>query len=786
MVGLRSVWGFAVPVLLALASCGGGGGGGGGSPSNTPNPPAADYPVVVQSGAFAFPDLAAPPERNAASATIQGRVQLTAGTPPASGTNVVLLDAGSGTVTARTTIAADGSFSFGAPTMAAVLPDRQLRVQLADGTVLRAFAVGWSEVTPGSEVAVAEIQRLRVAGAFSAHAWAASDLAVAQDSLSLRWAAMPGAPAPAQALTRLRNDIRLLAPWNQLLDSLGGPAALPSGYDVAGLYPVDSAQAPSAVAVPGAPSAATVTSSCLRLVFTDAFKLCNSTAAALPEFSEGYRLEPQRLLVQSTRTGTTLIDSLLQQLGQLPLLEFPGSVGTKVLLDSPRITLESDPMVKATARVVRRTYPAGPVAALGGTATAVLVVLDYELAVLHSVTRATQSMLLRQKRWYSPQAGRVRMESARWVLSGDTVSTWSGQVVAQSASGTFFEADSLPSPGVADVRALPLKHRHALYVPSIDRILVATEAAGGTILELDPSTLTTVRSVTLSAKPGRLAASADGTRLYVGMDGAVLFELRMSDLAVVRRTALPADPYGVPYRRIYDVQVDPRNGARALLLVGGNDLGGSGAVMLVDSGALALRDAPVYYATDYGWGYYSPNALRWTSVANEFLAASYSSPKSLYRFSAASTAFGEVARLQRVDEVGLAEADGELLTERGQLLDATTWALRRSLSLGAFSLSDCQRQGPEAATCGFSSLGIYPPFLLHVDVASNAFLGTYRPAITQAYNGCADVGVDVTTLGLDQASFTPMDRARSLVATLPTSDGHRCSLQVWTLVGVVR
>jgi hypothetical protein len=42
------------------------------------------------------------------------------------------------------------------------------------------------------------------------------------------------------------------------------------------------------------------------------------------------------------------------------------------------------------------------------------------------------------------------------------------------------------------------------------------------------------------------------------------------------------------------------------------------------------------------------------------------------------------------------------------------------------------------------------------------------------------------SLGLDGMVLTPMDRARNLVASLPTGNGEWCALHVWSLRGVPR
>ena len=298
--------------------------------------------------------------------------------------------------------------------------------------------------------------------------------------------------------------------------------------------------------------------------------------------------------------------------------------------------------------------------------------------------------------------------------------------------------------------------------------------------------MATLRTAALPAVPGRLAVSADGTRLYAGMDGGQVAELNVATLAVTRQFTLPADPYGVAYDRVYDLAVDPFDSARVLLIAGSSTvLGNSGAVLLYQASVLVQRDAPRYYASDYGWGYYSPYAIAWTARASEFLTESYNVPGNMYRFRTGAGAATDVSGLERVEDHGLEEVAGEILTRGGKVLDSSTFSTLRRLGIGSFAVQACKRQSAQMALCQpTTGYAMTPPHLALLDAVSGDFLGSYKPLVTQVSNGCPEQGVREGSLGLDGATLQPMDARRSLVAALPVGNAELCSLQVWTLTGV--
>lgn len=222
-----------------------------------------------------------------------------------------------------------------------------------------------------------------------------------------------------------------------------------------------------------------------------------------------------------------------------------------------------------------------------------------------------------------------------------------------------------------------------------------------------------------------------------------------------------------------------------MLLVGKSTVAPSSAVFLYRAGTLVLRDAPRYWADDYGWGYYTLNAIAWSAEQGEFLGVFAGSPSSLYRFGTGAERFTDVAALSRVTDVGLIDAGGEIVTNQGNVLDAASLSVKRSLNLGPFGLSDCRRLDSRTTLCGInSSFAWYPPFLALFDHASGAYLGTYRPRISQIANGCPEAWVNNASLGLDDRVSTSMGNGRSLVSVITDGRGSRCALHVWTLRGI--
>jgi hypothetical protein len=749
-------------------------------------PAKLDYPVLTTGGDFSLAALSAPPDRAAVAGSQRGQALSAAGVAVPAGLTVELLDASTPAtprVLATALTSAGGNFAITAAASSVAPADLWLRLTLADGTTLRAWANGWTEITPGTEAAVREIARLRKAGAFASRALTGAELAAAQESLNLLWQGRPQASTVSAGVTSLLKFAQTHAPWNDLLDRLAAATAAAGAGDIAGLMPVAAATWPSSVVSNGVSSADSFVVSCAG---STSQRFCRIASGSQPDLTDLFDVQPTGILLRPDGVTSDALSALLTQLGSLALIEFPYAVGTRVLVDNPRFVLALDSNVRASVKITRRTYPAEALQALGSSVQAVRVVLDYEIAVLNYATQKQVDLLAREQRWFSPQGGRVRAESTGVARADGQLTSDTTTVLANSVTGDFFAAPALPFAGTASVRGLGLRYRHAVYAAATNRLYVGTPSGGGQVLELDADTLATLRSTSLPAVPGRLAVSADGTRLVAGMDGGTVADINIATLSVTRQFTLPADPYGAAYDRVYDLAVDPFDSTRVLLLAGSSRVyGGSGAVLLYQAGVLVQRDAPRYYAYDYGWGYYSPNALAWTGRVNEFLTVSYSSPSSMYRFRTGTGAATDVAALERIEDTGLDEVAGEILTRKGQVLNGSSFATLRSLRLGTFAVQACKRQSVQTALCQPNpGYAVTPPYLALLDAVSGDFIGAYKPLVTQVFNGCTELGTREGSLGLDGADLRPMDARRSLVSALATGNGELCSLQVWTLNGV--
>lgn len=788
-------WGFAT----VLVACGGGGsgggeasgGGGGGGAGSPPGPSTAlpAFPVLQQSADFNLPTITPPPQRAAAAGTQAGQVLATPGGTAAAGLRVELLDASTPNaprVLASGLTAADGSFSLSAASPGVAAAELWLRATLADGSTLRAFATGWTELTPGTEVAVSEFSRLRKAGAFSARALGTAELAAAQESLSLLWQGR-GLTQPTSAdVPALVAYLRFHAPWNDLLERLAGASPALGAGDVAGMMPVGGATTSATVVAGTTGSAgvqATFQTTCANGT-ADFLRSCDISSSTQQDLFERYIVRSTGMSLPPDSLASDPVSRLLNQIGEVAVLEFPHAVGTRVLYDNASIVLQTDTSWRGAARITRRTYPTSPVQALGGTVAAVRVVLDYEVAVLNTVTRQQFELLAREERWLSPAGGRVRAQFSAVLRNGTVLVRDAFSLVADSTSGSFFAAPVPPYAGVAAVQSLDLRYRHAVYSAARQRIYAAVATAGGQILELDPGNLSTLRSAGLPGVPGRLAVAADGSRLYAGLDGGQVLELSLPALTVTRQFSPPLDPYGQPYDRSYDMAVDPFDATRLLLLAGRSSvLSGSGAVLLFRDGLLVQRDAPRYNADNYGWGYYSPSSIAWATTRDEFFGGPVGGEVPIYRFRTGSGAALDVSTRSFLDFASLQDVGGQMLTWQGEVIDARSFATVRALDLTPFRLQGCQRLDTPSALCVIrGAVGYSPPYLAHFEHATGAFLGSYRPLITQVSNGCPEVGIREFSLGLDGVVLTPMGDGRVLAAALPANSGY-CSLQVWTLRG---
>lgn len=781
-------------LVVALAACGGGGGdsgggNGGGNSGGTPPPSggASDYPVLAQTADFNLPAIAEPVARTLIADVQRGQVLLAGSTAAPAGLRVELLDASNPSapaVLATGQTDASGAFSVTDAQASASASTRWLRVTLADGTLLRAYPTGWTQISPGTELAVSEMARLLRAGAFSAHVLTAGELGNAQQSLDLVWLGNLGMQAGA-----LRDLVRFRAPWNLLLDNLNLAAPAVGAGDVAGLQPVpppildpsQGASWPSSITINGVTNAGVVNANCFNTSIANQHQ-CGTGSTAASDEGENFIINRAGVQLFSMPFIADLPRELIDQIGAIAVLEFPYVPGTQVVFSNPTLTLNANPLIHAAVKITRRTYPAAPLQAMGTTVQAIRVVLDYEVSTLDTTSKKQVDVLVRESRWFAPQAGRVRIEATRAVQSGGKVTTLSYTMAANSVSGMFFNSPQAPFAGTAEVKALALRHRDAVYSAALNRIYVATEAGGGQILEIDPDTLATLRSVQLTAVPSRLALSNDGSRLYAGQAGGLVSEFNVSDLSLVRSFTLPVDAYGQQYREVRDLSVDPFDASRILVLAGTGSA--YGAVLTYRAGILLLRNAPSTNVMDYGWGAYYPTNVAWSTVRDEFLAASLLSPNSLYRFRAAGM-YADLADLDRVGAVGWIDVGGEVVTSAGDVLDAQTLRTLRSLSLAPLRIQQCARFDTTSDLCSIVDWGDASPYMVRLNHGDSAFLGTYRPVSAQpVVNGCAGFGGNEGSLGFDAAVLAPMSQGRSLARTLPAEQGVYCSLQVWTMHGV--
>jgi WD40 repeat protein len=778
-------------LVLVLASCGGGGGDGGAPPNGGGaggGGSTGNFPTLVPSGSFQLPAFTEPPDRSVTAGVQRGEVRTGAGTTAPEGLTVELLDASNAAsprVLGTGLTDSSGAFSINGDVTSVGAANRLLRVEVGGGVVLRAFASGWTEITPGTEVAVQELTRLQKAGRFSGVA--TGPLAASQESLSLVWLGSYVTLPPGQAVASLLVEMRFQAAWNSWLDRLSKGATTGAG-DIAVLVPVSDVTWPSLVTKGGLPPAALrVQSGCSSGLASDN-NSCAISAASDPDLREAFVVDLLGAKLREETISTDPLSNLLSQVGDLPLLEFPAVVGKRVLYDDPRFVLSADTNIHASVKITRRTYPAQSTSALGGSPQAIRVVLDYEIAMLNMTNGAQTDLLVREQRWFTPKGGRIRIDSIGLARSGTQVVNDSLSVVANSLIGVTTLAPTIPFAGVVDARALPLRHYQAVYSAAFDRVYASSPDDGGKILELSATTLDTLRTLSVGVVPRSLAVSSDGQRLFAGLDDGSIAEWSVATLTQLSRTVPMVDPYGVAIDRVFSLAIDPFDSRRVLALVGASSGSGRGAVAAFRNGDLLLRDAPRFNALGWGWGYYTPFTIAWTSVPNEFLSMGIRGPNQLNRFSVGNTVFGELLSVDFGEEVGTIEIGGEIVTDKGSVLDGATFANKRSLTLAPLGLRDCSRMEAGFSLCRVKDDAFAPPNLVLLTHATSDFVGVYQPAVATVTNGCPERGVRENSLGLDDLRVASMGNRRLLASSLSAgADGtQRCNLQIWALRGVTQ
>jgi hypothetical protein len=160
----------------------------------------------------------------------------------------------------------------------------------------------------------------------------------------------------------------------------------------------------------------------------------------------------------------------------------------------------------------------------------------------------------------------------------------------------------------------------------------------------------------------------------------------------------------------------------------------------------------------------------------------------LNRFSVSSTAFGELFSVDLGEEVGTLEIDGEIVTDKGSVLDSATFVRKRTLTLAPLGLRDCGRMEAGFSLCRVRDDAFAPPNLVLLTHATSAFAGVYQPAVATVTNGCPERGIRENSLGLDDLRVAGIGNGRLLASSLSAGvDGtQRCNLQIWALRGVTQ
>jgi hypothetical protein len=770
---------FLMFATVALAGCGGGGGGGGAAPVGTPVPPPVAtpaFPVLQTSSSFSLTPIADPAERTAQAGHQLGRVLLPNGTTAPAGLKVEWLDASlpaSPRVIASAVTDANGAFDI-AGTSNVAAADQWLRVTLADGVAVRGFASGWTELSFGTEVAVSEIARLRAAGALATRPLPMDELAIGQQSLSLLGQARYAGQGTTGAITSLTALLAQFVPWNQYLDRLSSATPAAGAGDVAAFLPFTATDQPRPATLidNGVSTDLTVSLHCTVDAVPN-WRECGVGAANQNDIAEQLSVRPGGIFLHNIG-GPDGIDQLLNQIGDLPILEFAPVIGTRVIYNNPQIVQASDAAIHAAIKVTRRTYPVAPVAVKGGSVAAIEVVFDYEVAILNTTTKQQVDLLVRERRWFSPLVGRVRIASEGMARSGSSVTPASMSLTFDTRS--FTAPTTLPLAGVMDAAAVPLTHKYVAVSAATNRLYVSTDSNGGQILELDASTLATLRTVGTAGAARRVAVSSDGTRIYAALPGATILELRNTDLGEVRRfNAAITFPnsFDAPLDKIGALAVDPFNAERVLLTLQATLTSATGPVQLYDAGTLQSSIAANKYL----------DAIGWTAAPGEFLAAYTGSPQSVFRFQASPGVPTELASLLGVPEVSVTESYGDILTSRGTAIDARSLTQHGTLALPGYTLRSCVRLDARSDLCeveGIAVNGVDAPYI-RFDHASGAYLGIYRPAAQAALAGCPVNPTTQIWTAAGRAVLQPLPDGRIIVSNGDAD--QRCGLQVWSLHG---
>ncbi|MEY8688308.1 MAG: YncE family protein [Leptothrix sp. (in: b-proteobacteria)] len=223
-----------------------------------------------------------------------------------------------------------------------------------------------------------------------------------------------------------------------------------------------------------------------------------------------------------------------------------------------------------------------------GTSTTTAEFLSSAIITLTPSSLKNQpiSVTATEHAWWAPGIGLVRVERASSASDGQTIvpahalvlsgGVVNGQTLFASSGGT----------GSGNLAKLTLTHNGLVFDPLRGRYYASIPGSvvgqGNSIAIIDASTKQVSYSAAVGSEPGPLAISADGSTLYVGLNGSGdVLRLRLPDMLELGRTRLPVTSfYGQLYAENLSVSptdanvvavsmlrlsVSPRHGGVALI-----------------------------------------------------------------------------------------------------------------------------------------------------------------------------------------------------------------------------
>jgi DNA-binding beta-propeller fold protein YncE len=305
-----------------------------------------------------------------------------------------------------------------------------------------------------------------------------------------------------------------------------------------------------------------------------------------------YRRTAEGLTIVSPFSGTGLngLESALPS-----LLEYPepfhsvGALRSILRQGSLGRDLDGDGAAESYRFEFKQTFlgfetvslPTGPVSNAAHFRNVVEVVLHSSI-----VGRAAESVVATEDAWWAPGIGLVRVSVSTVDENGSAIEA-PYDLVLRSGTVNGQSISLVPPDGT--VRRIPLSHRSLVYDPTravyYASIPGSVAPQGNRIAIIDGATGNVSYSAPVGSEPSAMAMTADGSALYVGLDGSgEVVKLALPSMAEQSRTRLPVVPlYGqlraesitasptdadVVAVATYRPGVSPRHGGVALIRAG--------------------------------------------------------------------------------------------------------------------------------------------------------------------------------------------------------------------------